>query len=76
MPKLRVEVEGPGEGVFIARDGEVVQQTISSLILSLSNEGCFLHVGQPRQSLGGMPYEVHDSHPVGKMTIILEYQEG
>jgi hypothetical protein len=75
MPKLRVEMEGPGEGVFITVDGEVVQQTISSLIFSLSNEGRFLHIGRLHQTLSGQSYEGHDSYPVGKATIILEYQE-
>lgn len=77
MPKLRAEIEGPDGPVFITRDGQVVQQTISSLVLSLSNEGRTLTVGHPIQDvLGGTPYEAQVSYPIGKATIIIEYQEG
>jgi hypothetical protein len=77
VPKLRVEMEAPGEGVFITRDGEVVQQAISSLALALSNSGRTLTVGHPVQDiLGGTPYEAQVSYPIGKATIIIEYEEG
>lgn len=76
MPKLRVELEGPDEGVFITKDGNVIQQAISSLVLALSNNGRSLTVGQPAQDiLGGIPYETCVSYPIGKATIIIEYQE-
>jgi hypothetical protein len=76
MPKLRVEIEGPDGGAFITRDGEVVQQQISSLGLALSNSERTLIIGQPVPGIvSEMIYEAQVTYPVGKATLIIDYEE-
>lgn len=76
MPKLRAEIEGPDGGVFITRDGEVVQESISSLTITISNDGRMLTVGHPMADvLGGKTYEVLVRYMIGKATIIIDTEE-
>jgi hypothetical protein len=77
VAKIRVEIEGADAGVFITRDGEVVQQSISTLGVSLSSDGRYLHIGQPvAGAFGGPQHEAVTTYEIGKATIILETLEG
>lgn len=70
--KLRVETDGPDEGVFITRDGEIFQQSISRLHVDLTNDGRYLTIVNPVQDAS---QEMHISYPIRKLTIIAEYME-